>query len=191
MSRTILDKNKQSWLNSDAYKQAAIPLNAQMGTGQLNAFRAYQQFKSGQWNPQASVPPIGWDYRTVETNGNTATSFHDYSLTQPLQKDSFVALTLVWDRRVELKDTNRNGQFDRGETFRDRGLNNLDLHLLPADADSLKQSTCASISTVDSIEHIFCPIPKTGSYKIRVSFQRRANQPKQPYALAWWTVPSN
>ncbi len=190
MSRTILDKNKRNWLDSDAYQDAAIPLNAQMGTGQLNTFRAYQQFSPGQWEPQIAVPPIGWDYRTVAHDSATR-SFQDYRLAEPLQKGSFVALTLVWDRRVELKDTNQNGQFDRGETFRDRGLNNLDLHLLPADADSLKQSTCASSSAVDSIEHIFCSIPKTGSYKIRVSFQHQVHQATQPYALAWWTVPSN
>jgi len=191
MSRTLLDKNNQTWLEGDAYEDPAIPLNAQMGTGQLNVFRAYQQFSPGQWGPQAAVPSRGWDYRTVESAGSAAgVAFQEYQLAEPLPKGSFVALTLTWDRRVELKDSNRNGQFDLGERFRDRGLNNLDLHLLPADADSTKKSTCASISAVDSVEHIFCPIPKTGQYKIRVSFQRRVHQSTQPYALAWWTAPA-
>ena len=65
MTRTLIDKQNQDWLASDAYKDPTIPLDSQMGTGHLNAFRAYQQFSSGQWQPSVAVPAIGWDYRTV------------------------------------------------------------------------------------------------------------------------------
>ena len=182
MSRTIVDKQNQNWLASDAYRDPKISLHAQMGTGQLNAFRAYQQFSAGQWKP-AAVPSVGWDYRTVK-----ADNYRDYALASPLQQGSFVALTLTWNRLVELNDTNKNQQYDLGEKFRDRGLNNLDLYLVD-ESNNSAGSACTSISDVDSVEHIFCPVPTTAKYKIRVLFRQQVNEATQPYALAWWTLP--
>ncbi len=186
MTRTVLGKDNRNWLESDAYKDPKIPLDYQMGTGQLNVFRAYQQFSPGQWNPTISpVPPVGWDYQTVEVS-----SFKDYVLQKPLKEKSFVSLTLAWDRLVELDDKNQNNTYEIGDSFRDRGLNNLDLYLMPADSNDTTQSTCASISEVDSVQHIFCPVPATGRYKIRVQYRKQVNEASQPYALAWWTVPT-
>lgn len=185
MSRTIIDKQNQDWLASDAYHDPQIPLHAQMGTGQLNAFRAYQQFSAGQWKPSARVAAIGWDYHQVR-----AASVQDYVLAPRLQQGSFVAITMVWNRLVELNDTNKNQQYDVGEKFRDRGLNNLDLYLVSAASNKPAASICSSISDVDSVEHIFCPVPTTGNYKIRVQFRQQVNEATQPYAIAWWTVPA-
>ena len=201
MSRTILDKNNRSWVESDAYRDRSLPLNTQMGVGQLNAFRAYQQFSPGQYSPATTVPAIGWDYRTVAVKAKgegtkvknveaEAPSFQDYVLEQPLQKGSYVSATLVWHRLVELVDKNNNGEFDLEEGFRDRGLNTLTLYLMRADDNDVKQSLWSSISDVDSVQHLFHPVPATGRYKIRVQFHRQVNNPIQPYALAWWTVPA-
>ena len=184
MTRTVLGKDNSNWLESDAYKDPKIPLDYQMGTGQLNAFRAYQQFSPGEWSPTAAVPPIGWDYQSVE-----ASSFKDYVLEKPLKEGSSVSLTLAWDRLVELEDKNKNNEYDVGESFRDRGLNNLDLYLIPADENDTGKSVCASISEVDSVQHIFCPVPAAGRYKIRVEYRKQVNEASQPYGLAWWTVP--
>lgn len=184
MTRTIKDKQNQDWLNSDAYREPKIALHAQMGTGQLNAFRAHQQFSAGQWKSSASVPAIGWDYHSIN-----AASSQEYVLSQPLQRGSYVAITLAWDRLVELKDANKNRQYDVGEKFSDRGLNNLDLYLINAKSNAPASSICTSISEVDSVEHIFCPVATTGTYKIRVQFRQQENEATQPYALAWWTVP--
>jgi len=184
MTRTVLGKDNSNWLESDAYKDPKIPLDYQMGTGQLNAFRAYQQFSPGEWSPTAAVPPIGWDYQSVE-----ASSFKDYVLEKPLKEGSFVSLTLAWNRIVELEDKNKNNEYDVGESFRDRGLNNLDLYLIPADENDTGKSVCSSISEVDSVQHIFCPVPAAGRYKIRVEYRKQVNEASQPYGLAWWTVP--
>lgn len=190
MSKTILDKNNRTWLESDAYRDPKIPLHVQMGTGQLNAFRAYQQFSAGQHPPAANVPAIGWDYRTVTRNSSgNQPAFQDYVLDKPLQKDSFVSLTLVWNRLVDLNDKNGNREFDMGESFRDRGLNNLNLYLMRAEDTDIRQSIGSSISDVDSVEHLFHQIPVTGRYKIRVVFENQVNEPVQSYAIAWWTVP--
>ncbi|MBW4688549.1 MAG: S8 family serine peptidase [Komarekiella atlantica HA4396-MV6] len=185
MTRTIIDKQNQDWLDSDAYKDPKIPLNAQMGAGHLNVFRAYQQLSGGQWQPSAAVPPIGWNYRTVDVGASA-----DYMLAKPLKQGSFISISLSWDRLVELNDRNKNQQFDVGENFRDRGLNNLDLYLVKADAKNTDAGViCSSISPIDSVEHIFCPVPATGNYKIRVHFRQKLNEATQPYALAWWSVP--
>lgn len=184
MSKTIIDKQNRNWLDSDAYRQPKVSLNSEIGTGQLNAFRAYEQFKAGQWQPMQPVPAMGWNYHQLKAN-----SAEDYVLAAPLKQGSYVAITLVWDRLVELRDKNQNGGFDLGEDFLDRGLNNLDLYLLNAESNTAASNICTSVSEVDSIEHIFCPVPTTGNYKIRVQFRQQVNQPSQPYAIAWWTVP--
>lgn len=183
MNRTILDKHNHTWLESDAYQDPKIPLDMQMGSGHLNVYRAYQQFSPGQWSSKEQVPPIGWDYNQVFVN-----SYQDYVLAKPLKAYSYVAITLAWDRLVELNDTNQNQLYEPGETFSDRGLNNLDIYLMPIDSNDTAKSVCASVSEVDSVEHIFCSVPEEGQYKIRVKYSQQVNENNQAYALAWWTV---
>jgi len=57
-----------------------------------------------------------------------------------------------------------------------------------ADDNAVKQSIESSISDVDSVQHLFHPVPATGWYKLCVQFQRQVAEATQPYALAWWTV---
>ncbi len=182
MERTIMSKKNQSWFDSDAYENPRVPLDIEMGTGQINAWRAYQQFSAGQGTKNQPVASIGWDYGKVKANG-----YQEYELKQPLEQGSFAAITLVWDRLVRLNDFNRNQEYDVGETFSDRGLNNLDVYLIPLNEDSNMRNVCASSSFEDSIEHVFCPIPTSGRYKIRVYHRHQLNQPVQNYGLAWWT----
>jgi hypothetical protein len=183
MERTTLSEKNKTWLQSDAYQNPRIPLDMQMGTGHLNAFRAYKQFSPGQTSPNIFAPNIGWDYRNVSVD-----SYRDYVIDKPLKKGSYTAITLTWDRLVELNDRNNNQLYEIGETFRDRGLNNLDLYLMPVGENNNLRNTCSSISTEDSVEHIFCPIPVSGRYKIRVEYHHQVNEPIQNYAVAWWTV---
>ncbi|WP_310426898.1 S8 family serine peptidase [Chamaesiphon sp. VAR_48_metabat_135_sub] len=185
MTRTMLAKNNRDWLESEAYGDRHVPLDYQLGAGQLNAFRAYQQFSPGQYHPISPVPAIGWDYRTVD-----AGVYRDYHLDRSLAENSWVSISLTWDRLVELADPNLNNEYDVGETFRDRGLNQLDLYLMPADEDRLDRSLWSSTSSVDSVQHIFHQIRDPGKYKIRVHFRQALNVPHQAYALAWWTVPT-
>jgi hypothetical protein len=182
MTRTVFANDNRTWLDSDAYRSPEIPLDGDLGTGHLNAYRAYQQFSAGQWSPDRPVPAIGWDYRTVEAN-----TYHEYVLDQPLNAGSFVSISLTWNRWVDLVDQNNNGKYDLGETFRDRGLNNLDLYLMAADETDTRNSIWSSVSQVDSTEHIYHSIPQAGRYKIRVYFREQVNEPAQPYGLAWWT----
>lgn len=184
MKRTIFSEHNFNWLDSDAYQSPRIPLDIQMGAGQIDAERAYQQFSSGQATSDRPVNAVGWDYGKV-----SARKYQEYYLDRPLAAGSYAAITLAWDRLVELNDFNRNRQYDVGETFLNRGLNNLDVYLLPVGEDSNMRNVCSSSSFEDSVEHIFCPIPAAGRYKIRVYYRHQFNEPVQSYGLAWWTVP--
>jgi Subtilase family len=184
MTKTILAKNNRDWLESEAYQDPQIPLDYQLGAGQLNAFRAYQQFSPGQYRPDRPVPPIGWDYQAIDTG-----AYKDYFLDRPLAENSWISLTLAWDRAVELQDSNRDNRYTLGDSFRDRGLNRLDLYLMRAEDDNIDRSIWSSTSTVDSVQHLFHQIRDSSKYKIRVHFRQAINLPRQSYALAWWTVP--
>ncbi|MEO0759359.1 MAG: S8 family serine peptidase [Cyanobacteria bacterium J06648_16] len=196
MSRTLLDEGNQTWLEGDAYRDPAIPLHSELGTGHLNAFRAYQQFSGGQWDA-GEVPTIGWAYDAIESElppqdlpqTEADTLVMDYAFEQPLMGGSYLSATLAWERQVVLEDQNGNGIYDEGESFSDRGLNNLDLYLMPADSDDIADSVWSSISEEDSVEHIFYPIPRTGEYKLRVVYRQQVNDDlAQSFALAWWAV---
>ncbi|NJL85097.1 MAG: S8 family serine peptidase [Leptolyngbyaceae cyanobacterium SM1_1_3] len=200
MTRTLIDENNKTWLDSDAYSDPAIPLHADLGTGHLNAFRGYQQFQPGPQSPEAAVPLIGWNYGALESavpptnlpRSQPKALYQDYVFESSLQGGSFISATLAWDRLVVLEDENQNDLYDVGETFGDRGLNNLDLYLMPADADDISQSIWSSVSAADSVEHIFFPIPATGRYKLRVVYRQQVNDElQQRYALAWWAVGAN
>lgn len=193
MSRTMMQKNNLDWLTSKSFTSQNLlsdstrnssSLNVQFGTGHLNASRAFQQFNGGQWKP-GMVPSIGWDYGTIDQSRVV-----DYAISPALKANSYISLTLAWDRRVDLQDRNLNGKFDLKETFVDRGLNNLDLYLMPAAEQDTRRSIASSVSNVDSVEHIFHKIPQSGQYKIRVVFRSQVNEPTQAFALAWWSVPA-
>ena len=188
MSRTLLDERGKDWTASDAYNDRSVPLHKELGTGHLNAFRAYEQLAGGQWSPGV-VPAIGWSYRQFEPSeesGDSGSSDYaeDYIFEQPLEGGSYVSATLAWHRLVELQSS--DDYYDVGDRFIGQGLSNFDLYLLPADADDVSQSVWSSVSSEDSVEHIFIPVPADGRYKLRV-VQDQTVAVAQPYSLAWWT----
>ncbi len=180
MARTLLDEGGKDWTQSDAYGNQSIPLHAELGTGHLNAYRAYEQLAGGQWQPGESIPEKGWSYSALAEAG----SAEDYVFDQPLQGGSYISATLSWERIVELNS--QDEYFNVGEKFTGLPISNLDLYLLPADADDINDSVWSSVSSEDSLEHIFIPIPETGRYKLRVVQQETALTEEQSYSLAWW-----
>lgn len=196
MSRTLLDESNSTWTASDAYQDRQIPLHKELGTGHLNVYRAYEQMVPGAFSPDQAIPAVGWNYAALTTPAASPDQaptgqVHDYLFEDPLAAGSYLSATLTWERLVDLVDTNNNGLYDLGETFSDRGLNNVDLFLLPADEDDIANSLWSSESQVDSMEHIFYKIPQTGRYKLRVVFRQQVHdEATQPYALAWWAAPA-
>ena len=180
MTRNVLTQRNKNWLVSDAYFNPQIPLHMQMGAGHLNGMRAYQQLMTGQWNYEGKIASQGWNYSQIN-HGNV----HDYVFRQSLKGKSFIAITMTWDRLVDLQDVNQNQKYDLGEKFTDRGLNNLDVELV---SNKDNKTVCRSVSEVDSVEHIFCQVHSTGEYTIRVRFKDRVNLPQQKYAIAWHGV---
>lgn len=193
MGKTLLDESNLTWIDSDAYQDPKLPLHAELGTGQLNAYRAYEQFNGGQWSP-GNASAKGWDYNVIATatEAGSDRNYIDYVIDSPLKAESYFAATLAWERQVSLIDGNNNGLYDAGETFEDNGLNDLNLYLMPADEVDVNKSIWSSVSDVDSLEHIFYKIPETGRYKLRVVYAQQQNsQSLQPYALAWWGASDN
>jgi hypothetical protein len=187
MEKTITDKTGKNWTQSDAYTSRTLVLDSQMGTGQLNAARALIQFKGGYHHSigTATVPVIGWDYSVLVGNNDINKYVFDHSLVGR----SFISITLDWDRLVNLNDTNHNGRYDSGETLTTVGLTNLDLYLMPKGATNINQNIWSSVSTVQSVEHIFHQIPKTGDYEFWVrEVGPPANGSSQFYAAAWWAL---
>ena len=113
-TRTILDKQDHDWTQSEAYTSRTIPFDDQMGVGHINVKRAVQQLAPGEHGP-GTVPMIGWDY---------GAEGGEYDLDSPVQADQFIAITLVWDRRIETPDGNN---FFFGDQFSGHGVANLDL----------------------------------------------------------------
>ena len=192
MGKTVLDEANLTWIESDAYRDPKIPLHVELGTGQLNAYRAYEQFNGGQWSP-GNVPNRGWDYNVLALNSESSsaqeTRYADYVIDTSLRADSYFAATLAWERQVSLIDSNDNELYDIGESFENQGLNNLNLYLMPADENDIAKSIWSSVSDVDSVEHIFHKIPQTGRYKLRVVYsQQVTSEAPQTYALSWWGV---
>jgi len=189
MSKTILDAFGKTWLDTEAYANRAIPLSRNLGAGQLNANRAFQQYQAGRQFPVSSsanisglVKAIGWDSNIVGVD-----QYQDYIFTKPLEADSFISVTLTWDRQVKLNDKNANGLYDIGEDFTDQGLNKLELYLMRSQDNDISASVWSSVSQVDNLQHIFIKIPNTDKYKLRVIFKSpQKNQPNQRYGLAWW-----
>ncbi|MGD1909265.1 MAG: S8 family serine peptidase [Leptolyngbyaceae cyanobacterium] len=195
MRRALYAESDRPWIESDAYRDRAIPLHADLGTGHLNAYRAVLQLDGGQWSPDETVPVLGWNYGAIAAPVPTATTehrhdqFHDYVFEGPLQAGSYLSATLAWERLVALNDDNQNERYDLGESFSDQGLNNLDLYLMRVEDTDIADSVWSSVSAEDSVEHIFTQIPATGQYKLRVVYHDAVNAaPTQPYALAWWAV---
>ncbi len=207
MSRTVLahcdamGDNCGTWFDSTAYDDdvtigiGEIPLDIQMGAGHLNARRALQQYLPGEFDANsAAVPNIGWDLGHTTGAGNT----QKYVFSQQLTAGTFVSITLVWDRHVELMtDTSPTGQFNIGDNFKpstasplapenDDQTNDLDLYLLPQGAISTNDAVAQSYSPIGTVEHLFFRIQTTGNYEFWVNQFDADIAGGQDYAIAWW-----
>ena len=118
MEKTIYRHTPFTWFESDAYVDATLAVDNEMGTGQLNTRRALKQFAPGEWDSGVNeVPVIGWDWGSTHGMG----TFSKYILEEPLPKESFISITLTWDREVTLDDVGvdgRAGTNDAGENNR-------------------------------------------------------------------------
>ena len=165
------------------------PLDDQLGTGQLNAFRAYIQLVAGEHHP-GTVPIIGWDFgRTTGLGDNEI-----YTLDQPLRKGSWISVVLAWDAVVTKSTDGVNSDgtpYAVGDTFSSSTLTDLDLYLQPKGATAISQHLWDSLSGPPygpsySVEDLFFQIPYTGDFSFWV--REAVGSGPQPYGVAWWAV---
>lgn len=193
MEKTIRDKAGNDWFSNEAYYSDAIPLDDEIGVGQLNASRALRQFNGGEYNPDwypnmgggGNIPLIGWSDGVTDAVGRS----YNYTFVPTLTLGSFISITLCWDRVVTLADANNDGLFTGGENFAVTGLANFSLFLERDYGNNNWAIDRQSTSLVDNTEHIFARISGTGRYRIRVEHTGGLNT-WTDYGLAWWTVPA-
>ena len=187
MTSTIEDREGLNWLYSEAYSDQAIPLDNQMGAGQLDVSRALTQYDAGEQGP-GLVDNIGWDKNLVLTEGE----YFDYAFEDSLLTGDFISATLVWDRPVFYFDSGVVGVYEPdADAFAGLPLDNLDLYLMRSDDSLTEQAVWSSISEVDNLEHIFWQIEESGDYKLRVVFTEDTTlfpgvEITPDFALAWW-----
>ncbi|HVT28177.1 MAG TPA: hypothetical protein VHE81_09185 [Lacipirellulaceae bacterium] len=172
MDRTVIKSNGSNWFGSNAYTDPTIPVDREMGVGELDANRAVQQLTAGKH--RGTVPNIGWDYFYQDD------PFIPNKYTLSLNAGDWVSATLVWDRDVFL-----NSPFDfyqPGDEFLDFGFANLDLYLVPA-GQGIEQAVASSTSAAWNLEHIFAKVPDAGPYELWVT---TTEINPVYYALAWW-----
>lgn len=191
MNKTITTTGGGNYFNSIAYNNPNqnVPLDPQMGSGQLDVARAITQAAGGESHSLATahVPLIGWDYSFTVGNGDQ----NKYVFNSPLSAGSFISATLDWDRMVTLNDPDPTDTtvFHTGDTFNVVGLT--DLHLLLETVGADPTVVWSSVSDIDSIQQIFFQIPVTGDYQLVVQQvgATAGGGLDQDYGIAWWAVP--
>ncbi len=187
MTRTIVDRQDLDWLASAAFTDPAVPLDEQMGAGQLDVTRALLQYDAGEQAP-GSVPMIGWDKQAATVEGE----FFDYLLDQSLLAGDFISATLAWDRQALYVDSGIVGTFEPGtDFFQALPLDNLDLYLMLAGETDTANAVWRSDSLIDNLEHLFFQLPQAGDYKLRVAFTQDLTlfpgfEQTPDFTLAWW-----
>jgi hypothetical protein len=205
MDNTVVMQNGTStWFDSTAADKVPettnnIPLDMQMGAGALNARRALQQFKPGEFNPGGKVPVLGWDYSQSVNSGQISRYTFNHALT-PL---SFVSISLAFDRVVPFfMDGGTGDRFDPDDKFTPSiddqvpghdQFSDLDVYLLPKGATSINQAIAQSATGASTIEHIFFQIPAVapGDDPAQYEFWVRQNNAKAGavnYGVAWWAL---
>ncbi|MFO0792013.1 MAG: S8 family serine peptidase [Pirellulales bacterium] len=183
----------KTWLDSPAYTNVFDPLDDNIGAGALNAKRALKQYAAGEFDSDltssGSIPVLGWDNAFSQGLNQK----QNYYFNQPLMPNSFISITLSWDRVVSLVDGNSNGLYDAGDSFATAGavqaLADLDLFLYRKNPMTglFTDLIDRSVSGVDSTEHIFYKLTAGGDYAITVKHSFGAAASTE-YGLAWWAV---
>jgi hypothetical protein len=174
--RTVVNSNGTLWTDTTAASSPDVSLDEKMGAGHLNVRNALTNFAPGEHDPGV-VPNVGWDYHTIA--GNTFA----YVLEETVQANTWITVTLSWDRIVE--STEVGNTYNAETQFFDNPLAlelaDLDIYLV----DAFDFIVDASVTVVDSVEHIFFFTPTGGDFRIFVDDNGGALGATD-YAIAWW-----
>lgn len=179
-TRNLLNKDGQSWLDTQAYNSSAMPLDMSFGAGHLNVTSAITNFAPGE-HDWGVVPNIGWDFSSI-SEGNS-----DYEFETAVPVGGWIAATLAWDRIVTSSEVSNTTYTSTTEFFDDvieHQLVDLNLSLIDSNGDVAYSSSALN----DSVEHIFWEVPagSDGLFTLRVTNAGNGNEWPEGYGLAWW-----
>ncbi|MCC7407673.1 MAG: hypothetical protein IT442_06350 [Phycisphaeraceae bacterium] len=155
------------------------PLDSHLGAGLVRIDQSYLILTRGPVDPGRVRTPFGWDYRTINPDGEQDYDFH---LTRSADEWSVI---LTWNRKV------LGGVVKDPVLLRPRWNNlayvaDLDLILYAVDDQGRETQFAVSNSKLDNVEHLYLKNLPAGRYRLRV---RRVDAidalPDCPYALAW------
>ncbi|MHC4636124.1 MAG: S8 family serine peptidase [Planctomycetota bacterium] len=156
-----------------------VPLDYAQGAGLLDPAGAYRQLIAGP-NKPGKVGKKGWDLNNLglQEDANNA-----YRLTIAEPNDKLIAVTAAWNRHYEILYPFK-ARPDRDQDLR------LELWGLDTEDANIRTLLDYSNSTVDNVEHIYCPADVNyNDYEIVVKYADvpGPNQVPQdsPYGLAW------
>lgn len=181
--KTTQDTSGNDWLQSEAYLDKYTPLDDELGAGQVDAAKSYEQYRAGEHGPGV-IPLVGWDLNTISTEGSEL----EYHFDHELLGSSYVTATLAWDRRVILEDDqDGDGEFDFSDTdwLTAFDINDLDINLYTENGTLVT----GSWSGLDNLEHLYWQVPEDGTYYLGVEFYSMNDLSTQEYAFAWSAVP--
>jgi SdrD B-like domain/Subtilase family len=191
------------------------PLSPEFGAGALNFGRALSQLRGGQGgfkNPGRAPDGhgvVGWDMSTmVNAQGNPAELIaadggylRRVYTNLYLKPGSQFSATLTWERPVEMKtDAGQltaayavSNKYNAKDAAFATKPPNLNLYLMPKNAQNLNQAVWASTSEQSNTEHFFFQMPNpnvqdprysAAGYELWVTSKETTKS--IDYGLAWW-----
>jgi hypothetical protein len=170
-------------------------LDDEQGTGILDTTRALIQYQGGKQGV-GSVTSRGWNVAALKKPSGSGAIKDEYSLNATLAKNTFVTVTLTWDRVVERTKgkppaaENRIGHMDKFDDA-EKPLPNLNLYLYKGETLVAVSKSFGGTATGNNVEHLHIPVPDEGKdYRIVVKLDGETLGANDtiPYALAWWTT---
>ena len=160
------------------------------GAGRMNLDRTFDQYlpiANGGLAGTTDVPglgggnvaPVGWDYGQVVVNAP-----NDYYINATLAGSTGFSVTLDWyrDRFTDLVN----------QLPSDVGFANLDLEFWSTAGGVPQNLIATSKSLYNEVEHLYFPIPQTGTYMVRVKMLGNiftqtgdTDTDREDYGLAW------
>lgn len=188
-SKSVEDSAGTRWDRIAGLGKGAASMSSELGTGQLDAGQALDQFRGGQThvNPVGAglVPQLGFDMSTTSALGVGPS----YVTNQPVRKGSYMTSTICWNRPVTtgyVEDVSSpNYGTNNWANWSYGTLTNLDIKIAKAgDATILQQSN----ATDGTSEHSVFKAPGRELYATRI------DTPAVPaattdFGIAWeWTA---
>ncbi len=158
----------EGWTHADNQ-----PFDYAQGAGRLNAEWTIYNYAAGDQDP-GTVARRGWDIETLTNHAEKK-----YRIGTAARPGAVISAVLDWWRYTAAEGDNLIGSSWAVTKFE-----NLDLALY-RDADC--SVVARSVSTLDSVEHVFFHVTDPGTYTLGVSLLGGGNR-TETYGLAWDTL---